>query len=292
MEVEVMTVRSWADSNLQRGYNLNSDKLKSFASAIDDEINKSGNLLQKTILLGPNLPYECEQTLVSPGGTPLFEMLRSDRLYTKKQSGTTEQKKASWNEIKTKEPLKFMGAYGSPYGGSKYLDYFIMYQACTDGGYNIFHVNSDSQATFKLFEMTQSAVGSVNGKEVSYGSIDAIRTMGDSSRPVGFKVIGAPIDGLMLGLATPGRDGRFFNSSTYYGGDFNTTLYTVTTNQKYSDMDSTMTELFLDVNINLGLEQYNDNPHRLRRYNMTIKGGYIRVTKFGSETTKFYRLRH
>ena len=280
-----MTVRAWADSNLQRGYNLNSDKLKSFASAIDNELGKAGSGATIPTFFGSTrLTYDCEQSMVFPGGNFLMSLMYNSRGFV--QNKTLGTAATAWNDL-SQYPKRFRTTpYDDAYTVSGTMPYFVAYQSCSDGGYNIFHIVKTSSERFipKLFKLNKKYDGI--GEVVQLSSIEGIYQFIQNSKPESFQIVGGePLDGLTLNRITL-RNGNINYRTGIFGNDkIKTTLYTskVVDNLQHNDSGK-LFELFIDVEINGGME-YGPNPHKLRRYTLEFKTGYLRVTQLG-ETQK------
>ena len=285
MEVKVMTVRAWADTNLQRGYNLNSDKLKSFASAIDDELGKAGSGATIPTFFGSTrLTYDCEQSIVFPGGNFLMSLMYNSRGFV--QNKTLGTAATAWNDL-SQYPKRFRTTpHDDTYTVPGTMPYFVAYQSCSDGGYNIFHIVKTSSDRFipKLFKLNKKYDGL--GEVVQLSSIEGIYQFIQNSKPESFQIVGGePLDGLTLNRITL-RNGNFNYRTGIFGNDkIKTTIYTskVVDNQQHNDSGK-LFELFMDVEIN-GSMEYGQNPHKLRRYTLEFKTGYLRVTQLG-ETQK------
>lgn len=281
----MMTVRAWADSNLQRGYNLNSDKLKSFASAIDNELGKAGSGATIPTFFGSTrLTYDCEQSMVFPGGNFLMSLMYNSRGFV--QNKTLGTAATAWNDL-SQYPKRFRTTpYDDAYTVSGTMPYFVAYQSCSDGGYNIFHIVKTSSERFipKLFKLNKKYDGI--GEVVQLSSIEGIYQFIQNSKPESFQIVGGePLDGLTLNRITL-RNGNINYRTGIFGNDkIKTTLYTskVVDNLQHNDSGK-LFELFIDVEINGGME-YGPNPHKLRRYTLEFKTGYLRVTQLG-ETQK------
>ena len=93
-----MAVRDWANTNFNKGYNLNSDKLKDFASAIDNELGKAGSGATIPTFFGSTrLTYECEQSIVFPGGNFLMSLMYNSRGFV--QNKTLGVAPTAWNDF-------------------------------------------------------------------------------------------------------------------------------------------------------------------------------------------------
>lgn len=280
-----MTVRAWADSNLQRGYNLNSDKLKSFASAIDDELGKAGSGATIPTFFGSTrLTYDCEQSIVFPGGNFLMSLMYNSRGFV--QNKTLGTAATAWNDL-SQYPKRFRTTpHDDVYTVPGTMSYFVAYQSCSDGGYNIFHIVKTSSERFipKLFKLNKKYDGL--GEVVQLSSIEGIYQFIQNSKPESFQIVGSePLDGLTLNRITL-INGNFNYRTGIFGNDkIKTTIYTskVVDNQQHNDSGK-LFELFMDVEIN-GSMEYGQNPHKLRRYTLEFKTGYLRVTQLG-ETQK------
>ena len=280
-----MTVRAWADTNLQRGYNLNSDKLKSFASAIDDELGKAGSSATIPSFFGSTrLTYDCEQSIVFPGGNFLMSLMYNSRGFV--QNKTMGTAATAWNDL-SQYPKRFRTTpHDDAYTVPGTMPYFVAYQSCSDGGYNIFHIVKTSSERFipKLFKLNKKYDGL--GEVVQLSSIEGIYQFIQNSKPESFQIVGGePVDGLTLNRITL-RNGNFNYRTGIFGNDkIKTTIYTskVVDNQQHNDSGK-LFELFMDVEIN-GSMEYGQNPHKLRRYTLEFKTGYLRVTQLG-ETQK------
>ena len=285
MEVKAMTVRAWADTNLQRGYNLNSDKLKSFASAIDDELGKAGSGATIPTFFGSTrLTYECEQSIVFPGGNFLMSLMYNSRGFV--QNKTLGVAPTAWQDLSQYAKRFRIEPYNDAYTESGTMPYFVAYQSCSDGGYNIFHIVKTSSERFipKLFKLNKKYDGV--GELVQLSQIDGIFGFINNRKPESFQIIGGePLDGLTLNRITL-RNGNINYRTGIFGNDrIETTLYTskVVDNLQHNDSGK-LFELFIDVEINGGME-YGPNPHKLRRYTLEFKTGYLRITQLG-ETQK------
>lgn len=280
-----MTVRAWANTNLQRGYNLNSDKLQSFASAIDDELSKAGSAATIINFFGSTrLPYDCEQSIVFPGGNFLMSLMYNSRGFVENKTLGTA---ATAYQDLSKLPKRFRTSpYDDAYSVPNTMSYFVAYQSCSDGGYNIFHIVKKSPDRFipKLFKLNKKSDGI--GELVQLHTIEGIYAFIQNAKPESFQIIGSePVDGLTLNRITL-RNGNINYRTGIYGNDnIKTTLYTskVVDNQQRNDAGK-LFELFIDVEISGGME-YGENPHKLRRYTLEFKTGYLRVTQLG-ETNK------
>lgn len=280
-----MAVRDWANTNFNKGYNLNSDKLKDFASAIDNELGKAGSGATIPTFFGSTrLIYDCEQSIVFPGGNFLMSLMYNSRGFV--QNKTLGTAATAWNDL-SQYPKRFRTTpYDDAYTVSGTMSYFVAYQSCSDGGYNIFHIVKTSGERFipKLFKLNKKYDG--HGEMVQLSSIEGIYQFIQNSKPESFQIVGGePLDGLTLNRITL-RNGNINYRTGIFGSDkIKTTLYTskVADNLQYND-SGTLFELFIDVEINGGME-YGPNPHKLRRYTLEFKTGYLRVTQLG-ETNK------
>ena len=280
-----MAVRDWANTNFNKGYNLNSDKLKDFASAIDNELGKAGSGATIPTFFGSTrLTYDCEQSIVFPGGNFLMSLMYNSRGFV--QNKTLGTAPTAWNDL-SQYPKRFRTTpYDDAYTVSGTMPYFVAYQSCSDGGYNIFHIVKTSSERFipKLFKLNKKYDGL--GEVVQLSSIEGIYQFIQNSKPESFQIVGSePLDGLTLNRITL-RNGNFNYRTGIFGSDkIKTTLYTskVVDNLQHND-GGKLFELFIDVEINGGME-YGPNPHKLRRYTLEFKTGYLRVTQLG-ETQK------
>ena len=285
MEVKVMTVRSWADSNLQKGYNLNSDKLKSFASAIDDELSRAGSGATIPKMFGSTrLPYECEQSIVFPGGNFLMSLVHNSIGFSKnKNIGTSA---TAWQDLSQYAKRFRTSPYDDPYTVSGTMPYFVAYQSRSDGGYNIFHIVKNGSERFvpKLFKLNKKYDGV--GELTQLSNIEGIFGFIKNDKPVTFQIVGnEPVDGLSLNRITL-RNGNINYQTGIFGNDkIRTTICIsqVVDNLQHNDFGK-MFELFMDVEIGGGME-YGPNPHKLQRYTLEFKTGYLRITQLG-ETNK------
>lgn len=280
-----MAVRDWANTNFNKGYNLNSDKLKDFASAIDNEFGKAGSGATIPTFFGSTrLTYDCEQSIVFPGGNFLMSLMYNSRGFV--QNKTLGTAATAWNDL-SQYPKRFRTTpYDDAYTVSGTMSYFVAYQSCSDGGYNIFHIVKTSGERFipKLFKLNKKYDGL--GEVVQLSSIEGIYQFIQNSKPESFQIVGGePLDGLTLNRITL-RNGNINYRTGIFGSDeIKTTLYTskVVDNLQHNDSGK-LFELFIDVKINGGME-YGPNPHKLRRYTLEFKTGYLRVTQLG-ETQK------
>lgn len=280
-----MAVRDWANTNFNKGYNLNSDKLKDFASAIDNELGKAGSGATIPTFFGSTrLTYECEQSIVFPGGNFLMSLMYNSRGFV--QNKTLGVAPTAWNDLSQYAKRFRTTPYDDAYTVSGTMPYFVAYQSCSDGGYNIFHIVKTSGDRFipKLFKLNKKYDGV--GELVQLSQIDGIYGFIKNDKPESFQIIGGePVDGLTLNRITL-RNGNINYRTGIFGNDkIKTTLYTskVVDNLQYNDSGK-LFELFIDVEINGGME-YGPNPHKLRRYTLEFKTGYLRVTQLG-ETNK------
>lgn len=280
-----MTVRAWVDSNLQRGYNLNSDKLKSFASAIDEELGRAGSSVTNLFGRKFKTQYECLPTIISPGGSPLRDMLENNNLFN---NWTIGKSRDAWKGVLTTNPRRFSGFYGS-YNNDGRLPYYLMYQLCSDGGYNIYHVGVSRKVNFQIIDMNTAPGQDESKRAVFYRGIDNMRYLMGDGEEMTFSIVGKPINQLNL-MAAKNTYG-FDNELGYNTKPLETTLHAVFTAPAHAiGTESGFIELFLNVQITR--EDYEPNNAKLRRYMMNILGGYIRKTDVNAtNSTKWYKIK-
>ena len=166
------------------------------------------------------------------------------------------------------------------------MPYFVAYQSRSDGGYNIFHIVKNSSERFipKIFKLNKKYDGV--GELTQLSNIEGIFGFIKNDKPVTFQIVGnEPVDGLSLNRITL-RNGNINHQTGIFGNDkIRTTICIsqVVDNLQHNDSGK-LFELFMDVEIGGGME-YGPNPHKLQRYTLEFKTGYLRVAQLG-ETNK------
>lgn len=295
-----MSVNEWARSNFRKGINLNSDRLISFAGAIDLEMSTFKDDVNAAIpkmanvpkLFGSNkLGYSCEQSITLPGGLLHFNYLTKD-MPNYDDIGIRNN---DFDLVFNRKPRKSKTTYNTTKQtfGNDTMPCFAGYQKCSDGGYNIFYIfGTTNSNTPKMATMKNRPRYKDYGEAITDPSkIEGIKLPSDSAPSV-FSIIGAPLDEVSLQPIT--NPGGYV--ATWYGGaELQTTLYSSSINEPtpgyYFYEGQKVLETFMDVSV-YGNADYINNQYKLRRYYMRINHIYLRVTEANDDNTKITTMYH